>query len=262
MKSLAETLGRRFPEIPCMPDSSRPHPHTSVGIEIELENVSHATPDGKRWHTYTNEGSIINGVEFISHPVWGTGITDALEEMDTILADLTPKATSRCSVHVHVNMLDLPLDTIAYLVELYTVYERQIFRMHANWDRENNPFCIPAYKSSGLQRSYSRLISSLRDKRRRLEGAYVGTKYAGMNPNNLKSLGTLEFRHMGASVDTKAISEWIDILLQLKVAAQAQAPIDRPDLVWGPYASLIADLTQPGDMEAGLETVNTYSIWR
>ena len=74
---LGHIVGKRFTEIPAGLDYSRPHPHTSVGIEIEVEKVPRIPPDFKRW-TVNSDGSLINGLEYISDPVWGTAITDAL----------------------------------------------------------------------------------------------------------------------------------------------------------------------------------------
>jgi len=259
MKTLSALMGKRFPEIPCSPDLNRPHPHTSVGIEVELEGLPQDMEDGKRWRIHRGEGSLINGLELISDPVWGTGITDAIEELQEMIAPHDAQATRRGSVHVHVNMLDMEMDRLSNLIQLYAVYERPLFRLHDHWDRKNNPFCFPLYSSINFQKAISTLLFHLQ-RESGIGSVYVRTKYTAMNPNNLSTLGTLEFRHMGATTSVREIDRWINILLQLKAAAIVGANPAIPSEVWGAYLPEL-DI-RPEDLEAGLEVKNALDLWR
>lgn len=261
MSKLDTILGRRFPEIPSMPDEARPLPHASIGIEVELENISRdRVEDGKRWRIYGEEGSIIRGVEFISDPIWGTGIRDALEELDTMLAGLDPYVSQRGSVHVHLNMLDMETSALAHLLTLYIMYEPALFRLHDNWNRVQSPFCFPVQSSIQAQKGIALLLKDLSKNRPVINGSYIGTKYVALNPNNLRSLGTLEFRHMGATTDMQAISNWVDTLLTLKRAAIHDVPTRNHAGIWGPYAEQMA--LSPDEQEAGANTIASLNLWR
>ena len=254
---LAQIYQRRFPEIPVQPDINRPHPHTSVGIEVELEQMRWNFKENlKRWYV-TKEGSIINGIEFVSDPVWGTAIRDALEELKEALEDHKPRVSFRTSTHIHMNVLDLDLDELIHLIYLYIMYEPALFRYHDRWRRADSIFCVPAYLSMDIREAYVKLIADLR--RGKGRGTYLQSKYAALNINALQRQGSLEFRHMGGSIDIDEIDEWINILLQLKLAALNMADIEDPDAVWGPYRARLNIL--PEDMIQGRDFINIMKHW-
>ena len=255
--NMSEMLDRKLPEIPVAPDPLRPHPHTSVGIEVELEGVTISRRANlKRWEI-VGDGSLQDGCEFVSLPVWGTAITDALEELQDVLAEYTPHVSFRTSVHVHINILDMDLQALAKMIQLYIIYEPALFRLHDNWDRKNNIFCVPCRKSRAIFSAYSALLRDLNHNRYR--GGYLRSKYCAMNINSVGTLGTLEFRHMGGTTEVNKIDSWINILLQLKVAALSDVDIFNVDEVWGPYRNNLD--VQDKDIESGVELINQLSMW-
>ncbi len=259
MFKLSQIVGRNLREIPVGPDYTRPHPHSSVGIEVEVEGIRGLMRDGmKRWRVDTNEGSLVNGVEFISEPVWGTAITDSLEELGEFFEQHPPHISFRTSVHVHLNVLDMDDEQLQHMIRLYLMYERALFRLHDKWNRAECIFCVPAASSVVIQQGYSQLFQHL--KRGTVDRGYVPWKYSALNTNCLRELGTLEFRHMGGTSDMNEISHWINILLQLKVAALLDEPIDNPKEVWGEYhnALIITD----EDMAIGHQLIQRLNIWR
>ena len=258
MNKLGKIVGKRFLEIPAGPDYSRPHPHTSVGIEIEVEKVGSRMfgPDFKRWTT-TSEGSLVNGVEFVSDPVWGTAITDALDEIKAYFKEALPYVSFRCSVHIHVNVLDMPTDRLLDLLRLGILYEPSFFRLHEG--RRDNIFCVPVASSYKIQQGYAAAAGHL-VRGRNFDSNVVPSKYAAINLNNLTSLGTIEYRHMAGSVDVQRISDWIDVLLQLKTAALLEADIYDPDDVWGEMRDRLT--IEDSDIEEGRIIINHLSIWR
>jgi hypothetical protein len=258
MNKLGKIVGKRFLEIPAGPDYNRPHPHTSVGIEIEVERIGGVRlgPDFKRWTT-TTEGSLINGVEFVSDPVWGTAIADALDEIDAYFKEALPYVSFRCSVHIHVNVLDMPTDRLLDLLRLGIIYEPAFFRLHDG--RRDNIFCVPVASSYKIQQGYATAFRYLRTGRN-FDSNVVPSKYAATNINNLTSLGTIEYRHMAGSVDIQRISDWIDVLLQLKTAALLEADIYDPVDVWG---EMLDKLTiEDSDISEGNTIINHLNIWR
>ena len=242
---ICDIVGKKLIEREVSPDHSRPAARTSVGIEVELEGVSPAT--GLNWWSCVNDGSLNNGIEYVSEPVWGTSISDALDEMSAVLAEDPPYLSFRTSIHIHVNVLDLNPRELEHFIKLSVFYEPALFRLHNDWDRYENIFCVPAKKSTLVQRGYGSLLHDIRHEC--VRGDYVASKYAALNPNSVATFGTLEFRHMGGSADMSRVSEWINLLLQLKVSAQEKIPFDQPKKVFGKYFSQLT--LKPEDTEDG-----------
>lgn len=265
-KKVSQLVGVRMSEIPVGLDFSRPHPHTSVGIEVEVEDLSDQPPEMKRWTT-TTDGSLVNGTEFVSDPVWGTAITDALVELSDVFKVLKPKTSFRCSTHIHMNILDLMLPQLRRLIYLGVLYEPAFFRMHNQ--RLDNIFCVPVAASYRIQAAYVTVLEELEDRssislrpRRGSREHWLQSKYAAINPNNITTLGTIEYRHMGGVIDPALISDWIDILLQLKTSALLleDEEIYNPEEVWGEYRNRL-DIRDE-DIVSGRSIINHFSIWR
>jgi hypothetical protein len=256
-QNLAHLVGRRLCEIPAGPDYTRPHPHTSVGIEIEVEKMPARPPDFKRWTVDNNEGSLINGLEYVSDPVWGTAITDALNEIGQYFEEHRPYVSFRCSVHIHVNVLDMAIPNLKRLLELGVIYEPSFFRLHDT--RRDNIFCVPTASSYKIQQGLAAVMKHLGNGAV-ADGGYIPSKYAAININNLGSLGTIEYRHMAGSINMQEISDWIDILLQMKTAALLNEDIYDPSEVWGSLRDKL-DI-RPEDLDNGRNIINHLSIWR
>jgi hypothetical protein len=221
---ISKLVGKTLNETPIQPDPSRPLESSSVGIEVEVEGIDPYNDEFVFWRI-AGDGSLQGGVEFISQPVWGTGITSALSELDTCLKKHKPYLSFRTSVHVHVNALDLDTNQLIHFIKLYLMYEPALFRLHKEWNRYENIFCVPAMKSTAIQRGYLNLLYDLENEQ--LRDSYVSYKYSALNPNSLTRFGTLEFRHMGGCCDVDKIDRWINILLQLKSAAIDQTDITK-----------------------------------
>ena len=256
MTKLSTIFDKRLAEIPVVPDLARPHPHTSVGIEIELEGTFPNVRDMKRWRA-VQDGSLVGGVEFVSEPVWGTAISDALEEIDIILGNSEPVISFRTSTHIHINCLDITEHQLVKMIHLYILYELPIFRMHEG--RTDNIFCVPAYSSVAIQKAYAALFDYVTGNGR---GQWaLRSKYAALNINSLNTFGTLEFRHMAGCLDMGKVSDWINMLLQLKVAAlRDDVDINDPRDVWGSQFKNL-DIKQ-GDLEKGHQMIESINMWR
>jgi len=234
---IGDITGRTLQEYAVSEDPNRPHPKCSVGIEVELEGIPQVSTAAKKalslW-TLAHDGSLQNGIELVSKPVWGSAITDALNELRKFFKTYKAYLSFRTSVHVHVNVLDLEPKELEHLIKLYLFYEPSLFRLHSDWNRYENIFCVPARKSVRIQEGYAALLHDVKE-RGQCGTSYVGCKYAALNPNSVGHFGTLEFRHMGGTDNVDRIDKWINLLLQLKVAAEASAPFDQPHDVFGKY---------------------------
>lgn len=258
-RSIGAQLGRRFPEIPAVADEQRPQPHTSVGIEIEVEGVRVRDMPFKRWSIDDTEGSLINGVELVSDPVFGTAITDALNEMDEFLKDQEPYFSFRTSIHIHVNVLDMDSPQLKRLIQLGVLYEPALFHLHQ--DRLHNPFCVPTQESVLIQRSLGTLIEYLDRNRAGSFRESLRSKYSACNINSLRKFGTFEYRHMGGTSDMGAVSNWINILLQMKAAAlDTTISIYDTRAIWGKMIDQIH--ITPAQIERGKHLINYIETWR
>jgi len=233
---MSKITGRELPQFKVTTDPARPS-DTAVGIEIEVENIRDEGQFKFNLWDMIHDGSIVNGIEFVSKPIWGTAIKDALDEIREVFKTNDPYLSFRTSVHVHINVLDIDHDQVEHLVLLYLLYEPALFRLHEAWGRYDNIFCVPARKSIKVQDGYAKLLSDLSQGRVRQD--YVGYKYSALNPNSLARFGTMEFRHMGGTADMDEIDQWVNILLQLKSAADRQTTITEPRAVFSEYYDLL-----------------------
>lgn len=249
---LTELLDRRgLSQVEVKADPQRPST-TAVGIEVEIENMPTRQMMREEFDLWsvTSEGSIQQGCEFVSRPIWGTQITAALGELQAVFDKHRPYVSFRTSVHVHVNCLDIDSDALERLVLLYLLYEPALFRLHQNWSRYDNIFCVPARKSIDIQMGYARLLYQI--EMGMANGKWVPYKYAALNPNSLTQFGTLEFRHMGGTTDMDDISKWVNILMCLKEAAVNDVqPRNVPRLIFGELTNQMVFNDQ--DIESGLD---------
>lgn len=153
-----------------------------------------------------------NGVEF-TLAVWNNNAEEYLKYLFESLD--SPRASSRCSVHVHTDVTSFNETEIKSLILLYTIFERPLFRYSGN--RWNNIYCVPV-QTWAVGHDLNRM--SLNDI------AKTFPKYSAMNvfPDNGNDgrLGTVEFRHMVGNRNIMYISTWIEMLSMLVQYAKKQ----------------------------------------
>ena len=254
---VSSLVGKTLDQFEVKPDQMRPS-DTAVGIEVEVENMRGSSCQGLKFWNTTQEGSIVRGCEFVSKPIWGTAITEALDELRELFKKSDPYLSFRTSVHVHLNMLDSEHEHLNQLVLLNLLYEPALFRLHQEWGRYDNIFCVPARKSIKVQDGYAKLLQDLDQGRIRTD--YVGYKYSAFNPNALAQFGTIEFRHMGGTADMDEVDQWINVLLQLKLAAVKGTELTDHRKVFGKYHSLL-DIHEEDIMD-GMQLIDYIQMKR
>ena len=188
-----------------------------VGIELEVENIHEPLSISNYWRI-DSDGSLRNyGVEFISTPMKAKHILPAMQHLTSKLyLHNKPTFTSRCSIHVHLNVQDLTWHQIYCLVLLYSIFEKHFFNV-AGTKREENIFCVPLYKSTQLN-CLTKLKASLTD----------WSKYTAFNlgpiygSNHSGCLGTIEFRHLYGTLDSNIIMHWVNSIVKLKAACKKE----------------------------------------
>lgn len=243
------------------------NPNEFVGIEIEIENVGYYPDQFRHIWEMKEDGSLRNGGrEFISYPIRGVLLSKCID----LFYKNIPHEWSfspRTSIHIHLNMLDCDVSTIARTVLLYILFERVLYRFIGH-DRDKSIFCVP------IQDTF-RVLNIFKDFKTTLEkgGAFQNqdTRYTGLNLASLNNFGTLEFRQLHGTRDVKLLGNWINILMALKNYAlniTEQQLIRRvidlntnsqylqfADEVFGRLFTLFDRITLSQDMSVGVKSV-------
>jgi len=206
----------------------------AIGVEIELEGISHYSPGSALPNIFYNwraveDGSLRNGTEFIfKEPFKAKNITASLEIMNQFLAAYRAVTgtgvivNERCSVHVHLDVRELDGQELNNLILVYLLFEKVLFE-YISPTRSKNNYCRPladssfkatlhnllTIKSDNLTYDLIRIISRDCD------------KYSALNVLPVQNFGSVEFRHMPGTDDTTKIFDWINVILALKVAARS-----------------------------------------
>lgn len=220
-----------------IPDKTLENDKTLVGIELELENISI-----EDWENYYNtykknaldlvkywgiiqDGSLRNGIEFVTDPLSGNNIIKGLDCLDYLVEYVNPTNNlkismgERTSLHVHLNVLDLTIEQLKNLVYVYIIFERCLFNTYAI-SRIKNNFCKPLYNSNFLEKFKSLLLDFQKEKYRYSDNSReipeIVTRYYALNISSILKHGTVEFRHFTATLDKQLILERINFILSLR----------------------------------------------
>jgi hypothetical protein len=227
-------------------------PDCLVGIEIELERCGRLASNhgfnkvdpatGKEdiflrtpselWKLHADGSLRDDGMEFITLPVLGKDIQTALTELEQFFIDngTEPQISERCSVHVHMNVHDLSLSELIYLICLYTVFESNLFN-YVGKEREQNFYCLPYYNTDAFAETLNYLWT---DAQNEDDGRVIDTcahfeKYSALNIGALSKYGTLEFRHHPGTYSSRKLLEWVNVLLSLKKFCYGKVPTNFPE---------------------------------
>ena len=174
-----------------------------IGIEVEVENQAHRRSTNAVW-TRTEDGSLRNsGVEYISQPIPAKYAPAALKHLFVGDFDQDYCFSPRTSVHVHLNMQDVSTEKVIDLLMIYSLFERCLYRFVGK-NRWKNIYCTPITETVMFNQLASRGLR------------LPWEKYTGLNIIPLGEHGTVEFRHMHGTFDSKKLCVWIDLICRLK----------------------------------------------
>ena len=196
-------------KIPCRADT------TFVGVEIELERVIINGRAPGTWKTLDDGSLKIAGVEFVTIPIQFKYLEIEMERLLNSLEHYD--ATSRCSVHVHINARDFTIEELKTFIVLYMIFERSLYRITG--DRWLSNFCVPLRFNPNI---VEKLFYYL-DKQNIDDAEWY--KYFGLNISPIwggesHKLGTVEFRHMEGTISIPRIIKWINLIVSLKISAK------------------------------------------
>ena len=180
------------------------------GCEFEIESVK----------THIDHPSIVvvedhslrnSGYEYKTRP---STYEETLELFDYLHKNLKvgPEPFShRTSIHVHVNVRNLPVATVRQMVLTYALLEPLFFKF-VGPEREHNIFCVPL--------SFTTMPSLYKKDIKFMHGAWH--KYTafnilplGLGKNSEQGLGTIEFRHLYGTNKREVFQTWLLALKQL-----------------------------------------------
>lgn len=193
-------------------------PVMGVEVEVEGENLPKAADlKGGNWKI-TADGSLRGeSAEYISKtPLPLEGIkTNILQLIKASTREGTKfDFSNRTSVHVHLNVMDLELQTFANLVYLYYLFEDVLLR-YCGENRYSNRFCLSIRNAEGIIDGVIRNLNP----HRVFSFSQEWYKYASLNLASPAVHGSLEFRGMRGNLDKEVLFPWLDVIQNLYVTA-------------------------------------------
>lgn len=226
-----------------------------AGMECEIESVSGITQPIAYWDN-TNDGSLRNnGVEFISHPLMRGNLIEGFKNLHASIKyhNKNEAFSPRTSIHVHVNCRSLSIDQLKSLLLFYALYEEFFFAM-VKPERKHNIHCVPLSQTY-LSSRYSQRVDHLVNK---------WHKYTAFNMLPIKTLGTVEFRHMHGTADVELVSQWLKTLENLWLLAKTDTitpeTIVETSSIERWFDTIFADAPQVLTLKPALHSIITDSL--
>ena len=204
-----------------LPDQSLYDPKCLIGVEIEVEypGISYRTskyqanPD---FWKMDGDGSLRNnGTEYISDPpLFGRDLITALVELEQGLTEAGAQISSRCGLHIHMDVSELTVDELLAFVVGTSLVEPSLFR-YVGKERAQNIHCLP-FADTGNVLPFLNGIKYGRTPDDVLRSIKSACKYSALNIRPVTYQGSVEFRHHAGSFSASRILEWINILMRIK----------------------------------------------
>jgi hypothetical protein len=191
-----------------------------VGIEIEAEGENMHAVDTAVWKTEA-DGSLRprNGfpdkcAEFVlQEPIPVTMVKPALNQLKDELKEATFAFSSRCSVHVHINVLNLEYQQLLAMIYAYYLLEEP-FMTFCGKKRKGNNFCLRLQDAEGQLEAAMNLVKYGEQGIQMLQADQ--SRYSALNLEALKKYGSVEFRGMEGNLDVNRIDIWCNALVCLR----------------------------------------------
>lgn len=221
-RTLGQEIGRRNPDAAldvkkkgdlCLVDEK-----TSVGVEIEMENLSvnymqRANMDG--WERKSDGSLRGSSREFVfSSPLRGDSVIAALETLEDAFEDkkFVQHKNLRTSMHVHVNMLGVSKTQLLAVMISGILADSAIFGM----TEQNREYLGYSRKSEEV------LITGISELHRHKDNPdtfplyRAAGRYFSVNTAALSKYGTIEFRHFATPDNIQEAVDNINACLKVK----------------------------------------------
>lgn len=138
------------------------------GVEIEFENFD----DHWRWQKgcgksgqamwlFDKDDSLRNGCELVSQPLIQMQMRRALDCVQKTFDKANYTISKRCSIHVHMNLLNLTWGETWSVAMIYALMEPEIFAFFGA-ERQENHFCVPLMHHTKMLSNFKRDATSMR----------------------------------------------------------------------------------------------------
>lgn len=200
-------------------------PEQCIGVEIELENVSHESLERwddlgtPRWNYHEDPMLRNSGREFTtSDGLFGQDLLEAVNEFFKFADHEEWVISDRTGIHIHLDVSDLELcTTFKTFMCLYLIMEKPLFSFVGD-DRRNNIHCLPWFKAQGNLEKLARLFNDeISDATFKQEiHSMEMERYSALNLASLEKYCTVEFRHMKTTLSREKIVSWINLIMAIK----------------------------------------------
>lgn len=181
-----------------------------VGIEIEVERApnQHELPFG--WTTH-HDGSLREaGLELVSTPLNLPAVHAQVQAARDWLKESNPvhEFSHRCSVHVHVSVLHIPVAQLPSVLAVCAAVEPVLLSLVTE-QRRSSLFAVPLCQDPGITAAVSAAKEHISNSRYdyALRALQTG-KYSAFGLHRLRDLGTIEFRSMYGTHDPDLLTLW------------------------------------------------------
>lgn len=197
-----------------------------VGIEIEVEgrnlpgNVNRLSKEFTHYWNLERDGSLRGEENFeyilkkplslLNAEVALQVLNDQYEKDGSVIDD-----SVRAGIHVHVNVQDMTVLQLLTFITCYYVVENVLTRFCGE-GRQGNHFCL---RSQDAEYQVMAICNAIETKdwfRLRTDDI----RYSAMNVSSLGKYGSVEFRAMRSTRDTRRIHKWASILHHMKEASK------------------------------------------
>lgn len=198
-----------------------------IGIEIEVEGENLPNRVYKWWRVATDGSLRGPASEYVlTEPVLRKDLETALNYLNRIFKnnDTRLNFSRRTSTHVHINVQKLTVMQVLNFIVLYLILEETIVDL-CREDRIGNSFCLrlkdAEYLIDFLKEFINIRYCSIFDMNTDI------IRYASINLAALSRYGSLEFRSLEGTNDADRITQWVDLLLNIKQVSQTyKSPSD------------------------------------
>lgn len=190
---------------------------TLCGVEIELENFrGDANVLYGVWDEH-QEGSLVNGREFVMHPPRNGADVDAALDL---FFDQKFRYTGgeRTSVHIHVDVMDgTTIAQLRSMTALTYLIEGAIYRI-ADENRKWGGYSCPLTDMHPKRLDNVFNSKTVAHFTAGCTGNHHEDKYYGFNLVSVTKHGTVEFRYFPCTDDKATLVQWLNLCLEIKKA--------------------------------------------
>lgn len=122
----------------------------------------------------------------------------------------------RTSIHVHINCLNDTIRTVVNFITLAIIFD-ELFVSQNGQTRIGNNFCLRTRDAEG---QVNDLIQAITQYGNPFSAVPAHNRYSSVNMVSLAKFGTIEFRSLECTIDSKRIMHWVQTIQALKTAAR------------------------------------------